>query len=309
MSIMTTALTLLFLALVTMMALLDSAVPHRARYSAFERKRRHEAGEDMARVDLREKRYQDIVTLRSLMIVMFGIFAVMISLTLFGWFMGFLVLLGLYVLLLLAQRSRTLGRFAQRLYDEQESHILKFAERCHPVLMHLNRREATQRMNIDSKQELEHLIQASGRILTSDEQRMLIGGLQFEDRRVKSIMTRKKDIFSIRKSEILGPLVLDDLHRSGHDSFPVTNGTDSGDIVGILRLRDVQTLDTTRRHTAKVETAMDPDVRAINQDEPLSVALDLLLDAQHHLLIVTDDASQTVGLVTLRDIIKTLLGR
>jgi CBS domain containing-hemolysin-like protein len=309
MIVMTTALTLLLIALVTMMALLALAVPHRARYSAFERKRRQKEGEDTAQDDRRERRYQDIMTMRALIAAVLGIFIVMLCLDLFGWFFGFLIALGLYMLLLFVERSRSLGRFAQRLYNEQEHHVLRLAEQCHPVLKYVNHRSAAQRPGVDSKQELEHLIQAAGNILSDEEKRLLIGGLQFEERRVRSIMTHKKDIFSIRKTEILGPLVLDDLHRSGHDSFPVTNGGGNDDIVGILRLRDVQTLDTTRRHTAKVETAMDPDVRAINQDEPLAVALNLLLDSQHHLLIVTNDDTQTVGLVTLRDIIKTLLGR
>jgi len=121
-------------------------------------------------------------------------------------------------------------------------------------------------------------------------------------------MTPKEDMFTIGKHEILGPLVLDDLHRSGHESFPVLNGGGADDIVGILRLRDVQTLDTTRRHTAKVETAMDPDVRSIDSEESLSTALNLLLNSQHHMLIVTD-GRETVGLVTLSDIIKTLFGK
>lgn len=306
---MTTALTLLFIVLVVMMALLGSMTPHRARYSAFERKRRHKEGEDTARDDRRERNHPDIVTLQALAGVVLGIFIVMLSMWLFGGFYGFILSFGLYVVLLWAWHSRVLGRFAQRLYDEQEHYILRAAERCHPVLRYLSPRSATKHAAVDSKQELEHLIQNASNVLNDDEKRLLVGGLQFEDQRVKSIMTHKKDIFSIRKSEILGPLVLDDLHRSGHDSFPVTNGAGTDEIVGILRLRDVQTLDTTRRHTAKVETAMDPDVRAINQDEPLAVALNLLLDSQHHVLVVTNDSNQTVGLVTLRDIIKTLFGR
>jgi CBS domain containing-hemolysin-like protein len=306
---MTTALTLLLFALAIMVALLGLMKPHRARFSTFERQRRKKTGEDMALEDRRERYYPDVMTLRALGTVMLSIGIVMLTLSLFGWFLGFLASVGLYVLSLLVERSGALGRFAQRLYDEQEHHVLKFADQSHPVLAYLNHRTVATRLAVDSKQELEHLIQAVGNVLSNDEKRLLIGGLQFEDRRVKSIMTPKKDIFSIRKSEILGPLVLDDLHKSGHDSFPVTNGGGTDDIVGILRLRDVQTLDTSRKHTAKVETAMDPDVRAIHQDEPLAVALNLLLDSQHHLLVVTDDNAQTVGLITLRDIIKTLLGR
>lgn len=309
MIVMTTALTLLLIALVTMVALLGSMKPRRARFSAFERRRRHKAGEDMALEDRREERYADVMTLKALVNAILSIGIVMLALSLFGWFLGFVLSVGLYVLLLLVDRSRVIEKFAQRLYTEQEQHVLKLAEQCRPVLRYLNHRSVVTRLAVDSKQELEHLIQGTGNVLSDDEKRLLVSGLQFEDRRVKSIMTPKKDIFSIRKSEILGPLVLDDLHRSGHDSFPVTNGGGADDIVGILRLRDVQTLDTSRKHTAKVETAMDPDVRAINQDEPLAVALNLLLDSQHHLLVVTDDNAQTVGLIALRDIIKTLLGR
>jgi CBS domain containing-hemolysin-like protein len=88
----------------------------------------------------------------------------------------------------------------------------------------------------------------------------------------------------------------------------VTNG-DIDHIVGILRLQDVTTLDTARKHTSLVETAMRPQIQYIAQDRPLQEALDTLLRSQEHILIVVDEASQVVGLLTMSDIMRTLFGK
>ena len=48
--------------------------------------------------------------------------------------------------------------------------------------------------------------------------------LSFDNEKVSSVMTPRNEIKTIKKSEILGPLVLDDLHKTGHSRFPVIDG-------------------------------------------------------------------------------------
>ena len=306
---MTTALAILFAVLLTALVLTGAMAPVRPRLSPFELKRRRELGEDTARDELRQRRFGDMASLIRTAHAMILVLTVVTSVGLFGWVMGTLV--GLMTVLIQGplSRIRLVSAFAARLYGEQEATLLGIAARYKHVFKWFRQAETSGAHGFDSKEELEHMIISSKGLLTDEEKGLLSGSLRFEDRQVRTIMTPKAKIFAIKKTEILGPLVLDDLHRSGHDSFPVVNGAGLDEVVGVLRLRDVQTLDTARKHTAKVETAMDPDVRVINQDEPLSVALRVLLDSQHHLLIVTDDEGRTAGLVTLGDIIKVLFGR
>ena len=121
-------------------------------------------------------------------------------------------------------------------------------------------------------------------------------------------MTPKSVVETIRQGEILGPLVLDDLHKTGHSRFPVIDG-DIDHVVGILHLRDVLTLDTNRKHTAKVETAMDKRVHYIRQDHTLPQALAAFLSTHHHMFIVINEFRETVGILTLEDVLESLIGR
>lgn len=289
--------------------LFAAATPNRPRHSAFELKRRRELGENTSVDELRDSYLSDALSFLRIVQALLLVLTVPVLMGLLGTAGGIIVAVLIAIVFGSVSRLRPLRRFSQRIYDEQETNLLGFIQRYKKVFLWLRHDGMTNAShNFDSKAELEHLIERGGHVLSDDEKRLLVGSLRFEDRRVSEVMTPKEDMFTIGKHEILGPLVLDDLHRSGHESFPVLNGGGADDIVGILRLRDVQTLDTTRRHTAKVETAMDPDVRSIDSEESLSTALNLLLNSQHHMLIVTD-GRETVGLVTLSDIIKTLFGK
>lgn len=57
------------------------------------------------------------------------------------------------------------------------------------------------------------------------------------------------------------------------------------------------------------ENAMEKKVFYINQNDTLEHALATFLKARHHLFIVTNDALETVGLVTLEDVMEALIGR
>ena len=121
-------------------------------------------------------------------------------------------------------------------------------------------------------------------------------------------MTPRSVVETIKKSEILGPLVLDDLHKTGHSRFPVIEG-DIDHVVGVLYLRDLLTLDTNRKHTALAESAMSKNVFYIHQEQSLGHALAAFLKTHHHLFIVVNEFRETVGILTLEDTIETLLGK
>jgi CBS domain containing-hemolysin-like protein len=104
----------------------------------------------------------------------------------------------------------------------------------------------------------------------------------------------------------LGPLTLDDLHKTGNSKLPVI-ASDIDHIVGILHLEGLLALDIKRSTTA--EKAMEPKVYYIHKDQTLQHALTEFLSTRHYLLIVIDESRQTVGLITLEDVIEALLGR
>ena len=107
--------------------------------------------------------------------------------------------------------------------------------------------------------------------------------------------------------EFLGPLVLDDLHKKGHSRFPVIQG-DIDHIVGMLRIQDLLTIDC-KSKSYRAEKVMSRDIYYIDKDQTLSYALAAFLKTQHHLFIVINEIRETVGLLSLGDVMEELLGR
>jgi CBS domain containing-hemolysin-like protein len=161
-------------------------------------------------------------------------------------------------------------------------------------------------VRLSSREELHHLVETSGSLLSADEKALISHSLTFNDRAVKKIMTPRSVIDSISHKELLGPLVLDDLHKTGHSRFPVVDG-DIDHVVGMLHIQDLLTLDTKRSTTAA--KAMEPRVFYVREDQTLKYALTAFLRTHHHLFVVVNEFRETVGLLSLEDVIEALIGR
>ncbi|TAL14090.1 CBS domain-containing protein [Patescibacteria group bacterium] len=204
-------------------------------------------------------------------------------------------------------RLSMIQKISRRFYELLEPKLLAVAAKTAP-LMKFIRADVGPRpaFHLGSRQELEHLIDQSEGVLTAEDKKLVVHSLAFGDTLVSHIMTAVGDIASIKKTEFLGPLTLDDLHKTGHSRLPVI-GADIDHVVGVLYLENLLTLDIKRSVTA--EKAMDPHVFYIHQDQTLTHALAAMLRTHRHLFIVIDSFRRTVGVVTLNDVIEALIGR
>ena len=66
----------------------------------------------------------------------------------------------------------------------------------------------------------------------------LKASLAFDGRVVGDIMTPKSQIVTADAHDTLGPLVMSELHKSGHSRYPVIDG-DIDHIVGMLYLKEL----------------------------------------------------------------------
>lgn len=159
---------------------------------------------------------------------------------------------------------------------------------------------------INSRFDLQNVIDKTNGLLTPDEKELVTKSLSFNDTQIKTVMTRRSDIIFVKKSEFLGPLTLSDLYNKGHTKLPVI-GKNLDDVVGILYIKTLLALDNKRSSTA--EKAMDPKVYYINQDQTLREGLALFLSTHQHISIVINEKLETVGIITLDDILSCLFGR
>jgi CBS domain containing-hemolysin-like protein len=276
-------------------------------FSGFELARRAESG-DKAAISL-QAREEHLPSVRALKyIVETVLLAVVVALFVaaYGSVLGVVLAAAALLLLPLGARLKPLADSANRLYGRYEDAILGFTVRWRGMLKWLSPgMVSSQQQSVHSHQELLHLAQQSSHIFSRDELTMLAGVLEFEGKTVADIMTPRSMIDSIAIDETAGPLVLNQLHQSGHSRFPVIDH-DIDHIVGMLYLRDMVPLKPGHK---KVRDAMRPEVFYIRQDQTLEHALHAFLRTHHHLLVVVNEYRETVGLLSLEDVVEALLGR
>ena len=151
------------------------------------------------------------------------------------------------------------------------------------------------------------MVKQSGDVLTKDEKRLVINGLSFNEISIDTVMTPRSMIESVKSDELLGPLVLDDLHKKGYSRFPVVKD-DIDHVVGILYVQDLLMIDP-KSKSRRADAVMDKNVYYIRNDRSLKYALAAFLKVQRHLFVVVNEFRETVGLLSLEDVIEALLGR
>ncbi|MDB5165303.1 MAG: exported protein of unknown function [Candidatus Saccharibacteria bacterium] len=306
---MMTFLILLLAVLFLKLVVVASIRPVRSPLSLFELERRVETGDGEAKHVLRRERLlPDVESLQRVTTALLLVVFVVISVVALEWLFGILISLVVALEYSAVARLGFIHQWGQRLYEKYEAHLLNFVEKWASVFRFI--RSATPVLpvvTLNSKDELSHLVAESGAVLTTDERKLIMNGLGFEARLVSEVMTPRGVIDSISKREHLGPLTLDELHKKGHSRFPVIDG-DIDHVIGMLHIQDLLTIDAKRKSTS-VEKAMEPRVFYIKNSQTLQHALAAFLRTHHHLFVVINEFHETIGLLSLEDVIEAMLGR
>lgn len=280
------------------------------RLSKYELKRLAGTGNERAIKEqhLETHRNELIAGLR-LISTLFLAISVIISITSFKLWIGTGIALLAVVSYMPLARIKLLSMYTQRYFDRHTATIIDSIGKSSVlrVLLGSPRMTAPADLKAHSRDELLHLVDQSEAVISAAEKDMLLHGLRFSDRTVAELMIPADQMVTVKKDELLGPLVLDDLHKTGHNRFPVIDH-DLNSIIGILHLRDLLTLDSGRT-TSTAEKAMDTKVEYLHETDTLRQGLSAFLYHHHHLLIVVNKSGETVGLLTIEDVIEALFGR
>lgn len=280
--------------------------------SAFRPKRTQHSWHELQRrgdkvVIRREHLLDDILGLRRVTVGLLLVALVLIGMALWQT-MGVVISLGIWLVAGALSRWKPFHHQAMRLYDNIEPRLLHTVESA-PLLGSLFRTDTyvPHDQKLESVEQLLQLVDAADHVLSADQQDIIRRGVAWYETTVGTIMTPAKDIFSIKHTELLGPLTLDDLHRSGHTRFPVIR-SNIDTVLGVLDITSLLEVSTVRR-SETAEKAMVPIIPKIDSDELLPMALTLLQKSRQHMLIVIDRDGKTVGLLTLADVTGALLGK
>lgn len=147
-------------------------------------------------------------------------------------------------------------------------------------------------------------VQVSDTDLSTEELRIVRHSLSFGDKTVHDVMTPRSVIKTVVVSDVISPILLDDLHKTGHSRFPVFDEAKES-VVGILYIKDLLDI---RKHTL-VSDIMHNPVNYVNEERELDHVLQAFIRTKQHLFVVVNAFAEITGLITIEDIVEQVLGK
>jgi CBS domain containing-hemolysin-like protein len=157
------------------------------------------------------------------------------------------------------------------------------------------------------KQDLVELMKAqrkqSESRFTKNELAQIMHILKFDDKSVGQFLTPRKKVKTILASDVVGPILIDDIHKS-HQSFVLVKDSPKGDVIGTLAFTDVGI-----HSTGLVENHMNTNTIYLNENDRLGEVIKAFLLTNHSLFIVVNDFNEYVGVITINKAIDELMGQ
>lgn len=137
------------------------------------------------------------------------------------------------------------------------------------------------------------------------ESRIIQNLFHFESLAAKDIMTPRTVIVALQQDMTVSDALLEHPHNV-FSRLPLY-GSDMDDVTGFVLKDDLLLAKAKDKHDMPVKS-LQRDMMAVSGDLPLSQLLEKLLDERQHIALVVDDYGGTRGLVSLEDVVETLLG-
>ncbi len=176
--------------------------------------------------------------------------------------------------------------------------FVRFIRKHRPVEVHTGLYDRQDLIDLLSQQK----VQADNRIEQA-ELSIALSALKFGDDSVAQHMIPRRVVKAVSADEPIGPIIMDELHASGFSRFPVYDDK-KDNLVGTLYLRDV----VHATHSGTVKKIMKHGVAYIHEDQSLNDALQAILKTHRQLYVVVNSFEEYVGIITIEDILETILG-
>ena len=159
-----------------------------------------------------------------------------------------------------------------------------------------------------TRDELSHLadIAEETQVIERDEEKVIQNLLGLRERTVASIMTPRVVMETASSNETVSD-ILERIPIMVHGRMPVTTNQNIDEIEGMVLRSDILR-EAAADNDNILMNEISRDIHPCRDIDSVDKALDILLDNKEQILIVKDEFGGTVGLVTMEDIIETLLG-
>lgn len=177
--------------------------------------------------------------------------------------------------------------------------LARFVRRHRPLHVHTGLFEKEDIIELLEKQK--H--QPDNRI-PAGEVDLLTSALSFGDKLVKDILVPKRVVRMVAETDPIGPILTDELYKSGHSRFPV-HGDGNDQIAGILYLHEL----VSAKQGGKVGDIMSRKLTYVHENFTLYQTLQAFLRTKRHMFLVVNEFEEFVGIITIEDVIENIIGK
>ncbi len=148
-------------------------------------------------------------------------------------------------------------------------------------------------------------IGAEGGQLDITESSIVKNLLLFPELQAADIMTPRTVVYMLQQDQTVAE-VMDQIQTTSFSRIPIF-GENRDDVTGFVLKTDI--LLNERKNDGKARLRdLKREIPAVEQGTSLSKVLELLLDTRSHILLVVDAYGGMQGIVTLEDVVETLIG-
>ncbi len=188
-----------------------------------------------------------------------------------------------------------------------------FIERLHPFfnrLARISRRIFPVRIHsgLYERQDLADLLelqkQQPDNRISAGELELMSHALTFGNQKVADALVPKRVVKTVSADDAVGPVLMGELHGSGHSRFPVYE-VKKDNIIGVLYLHDL----VTAKQSGVVRNVMRHKLTYVHEDFSLYQTLQAFIKTEQHLFIVVNGFDEYVGIITIEDVLERVIGK
>ena len=144
------------------------------------------------------------------------------------------------------------------------------------------------------------------RLISKEQEKMVHRSMTLSNTTVYDVMVKREEIKSISVSMSLSEALIE-AHLHHHTRYPLVEAGNLDNVLGYVNFKDIVTALRINPDDPSLKGIARP-ILNIRQSEILSATLARFTQGHHHVAIVKDDSGKTCGLLTLEDIIESVVG-
>ena len=292
-------------AMIILLATLVLQLAWRWEFPALSAWQQHQsrAGKSTPKQALNHQRWQLYPTLRSLIMLKIilesGFLLLILQQLQPGDWTVVIKWLGLLIISWLVAKIWLVQRLSRQIYLKFEPKILAVAGKMPWLTLSMFQNPSLQPPMLASRQELDYLIDNDQRVLTNVERSIIQAVAGFVDCRAQDLMIPLEKLISVKSTELLGPLKIDELYQT-EQLFVVTTKTG---VAGLIQLEDLTNLGSGESYQARQLARRD--FLEVSAEADLLEALTQMIKQNVQVALV-GNSRQILGIIKLETILKQL---